>query len=131
MAAKHGGMRNMDGRKTELTTVQAQNRAVANFMEIDGTVGESSGDKGGICLVNRKIDVIENSTINQGHDSRDIGREKEFENERTILDIKRKRVDDGKKILVDGLDNITDSTSLVGPKNEEEAGPVVQARLQQ
>ncbi|KAL8112236.1 hypothetical protein AgCh_019798 [Apium graveolens] len=126
-----GGTSNMDDRKTESTTVQARNRVVANFMEIDGKVGENLGDSGGICLANRTVDVGENITINQGHDSRDIGREKEFENDMIILDSKRKRVDKGTSIVVDGLDNITDSTALVGPKNGKEAGPVVQARLQQ
>lgn len=100
-------------------------------MEIDGRVGENSGDNGGICLANRKVDVVEDITINQGHDSREDGGKTEFENDRTILEIKRKRIDEGKQILTDGLDNITDSTFSVGPKNVKEAGPVVQARLQQ
>ena len=122
------GMSNTDDRKTESTTVQAENRVVANFMEIDGRVSENVGENGGIRLANRTLNGLENSTINQ---EQDTGRENEFENDTVILENKRKRVKSGKQILVDGLDTTTDSTNLVGPKNVQKAGPVNQARLQQ
>lgn len=116
------GMSGTDDRKTESTSVQAENRVVAKFMEIDGKISENYAENEGIWLTNKDLKITEN----QGED---IG--VDLENDRIIMDIKRKRVDDGNQIVADGLGNKMDSTLSVGPKNVQEAGPVIQARLQQ
>lgn len=126
---RNAGMKNtMDDRKSEAANEQPPDGVVAKFMEIDGKVRENYGDNGGIVLTNSKTNGLENITGNQ---LQDLGGNDMFENDRIISDTKRKRVAGKEQILTDGLKNIIDSTSSVGPKNLQEAGPVVQARLQQ
>lgn len=65
---------------------------VASFMKIDGRVREKQRDNGAIRLVTRKVDVMDTITVSQ---EQDIGGKSDFENDRILLNIKRKRVDGG------------------------------------
>ncbi|KAL1823409.1 hypothetical protein ACET3Z_010187 [Daucus carota] len=111
-------------------SMQGGDRVVARFMEVDGKIGEVSGDDGGIRIVQRDQGDIsgDNGTLKQ----KDIimgG--KIFENETVIVELKRRRVDNAEITESEGEDITDGPTTSDGPKNLREAGPVVQARLDQ
>ncbi|XP_074337514.1 uncharacterized protein LOC141674712 [Apium graveolens] len=107
-------MTSTEDQKTEATSMQAGSNVVAKFMKIDGKICENHEETGGTWMANRNL----NSTGNQGEDN---GGNNGFENDRIIMDIKRKRVDGGNQILAIGLDNLMDPNLSVGPKNVQEA----------
>lgn len=111
------------------TTVHGGDRVEAYFMEVDGKLRWSLGDRGVIFFAPRNHGnvVIEKSTTNQGAD---VAGNKSFETETVVIDMKRSRVDNAKITETDGLENMSVSKISDGPKNLEEAGPVLQARLE-
>lgn len=108
------------------TTMQGGDRAEARFMEMDGRVNEVSGDNGGIRVVQRHqgSNSKNNSILNQGENIT-------VEQEITIIDPKRRRVDNADKTEGDSMENTNGPTTKDGSLNLPNAGPVIQARLDQ
>lgn len=106
------------------TTGHGGAMVATRFMEVDGQVGEISGVDGGICFAqrnmgNKQMDIV---TENQGEilQSGNL-----FENETVVLDAKRKRVENETIKGGNGLDLLSVDAQKNGPKNLQEAGPVV------
>lgn len=98
-------------------------------MEVDGKLREVLGDGGAIYFAPRNQGNVVTGKIatNQGED---LAGRKYFKTEIVVIDMKRRRVDNAIITETDGLENISDHKISDGPKNLEEAGPVLQARLE-
>lgn len=123
--------------ETSSTTVQGDQQNAAKFMEIDGRVSKILGNDGIVCYNQRhqrdrlQAEMAENK-------GKDLMGGKQFEILSVVTDTKRKRLNEeinmerGNKDMENhGLEDETESSNNVGPKNLIEAGPVLQARLTQ
>lgn len=119
------------------SAVGGRDKVEARFMEVDGGLAEIGGDFSRIRILEKKNQeggIIENSNLNVNVD---ILEGKDFEKETILFDPKRRRMDNGDKMMKNISDNTTEleintTTGLElnnGPKNGREAGPVNQARL--
>lgn len=120
----HGWGSNSSESKFSATDRQAQAMG-ERFMEIDGRVTENLGKEVAICFTQRdQGDIFQDKDNTNEEIIKEDGKNQMVET--VVIDTKRKRVDKEYNIEIDGLGMLTD-----GPKNGSEAGPVIQARLQQ
>lgn len=110
--------------------VHGHDKAEARFMEVDGTITKVSGDHGGIRIVqrNQRDMTVEREAAIQ---LERITGENNIQNETDVLDPKRKRVDMENIMDENGEELLNGPIINSGPKNLREAGPVLQARLDQ
>lgn len=106
------------------TTVQGSGMMQARFMEVDGVVSEIQGENGAITVTpkNQEINVDDNNISNQLEENEEGDK---VENTTVIIDPKRRRMELDMGVTYSGPGEID------GPKNLREAGPGMQARLNQ
>lgn len=102
----------------------------ARFMEDDGIISENHVDDGGIKVIarNQENSWDSNKKADQLADSAGGGK---FEKSMTILDPKRKRVEEKSDIGFENPETLNGLDLPNGSKNLKEVGPVIQAHLNQ
>lgn len=115
-----------DGSKSSPTTVHGGAQLAPKFMEVDGVMREIVGDDGGIRIEERNQGQRPSDKNNLNYAMIDTEGSIHGK-ERIVVDPKRKRVEQEENTEVTELDIMLNN----GPKNLLEAGPVIQARLNQ
>lgn len=100
----------------------------ARFMEVDGKIGKVLGDDGVIRVVQRDQGDITGEKGSSKQKDIVLGG-KSFENETVVVELKRRRVDNAEIMESEEEDMSDGLTSIDGPKNLREAGPILQTHL--